>query len=44
MVVLDEADRLLDTGTQELIMKVIYKLPKAVTGIQRLQGLDRKFC
>ena len=35
--VLDEADRLLDTGTQELIMKLFSKLPKAATGTQRLQ-------
>ena len=35
--VLDEADRLLDTGTQELVMKLFSKLPKAATGTQRLQ-------
>ena len=35
--VLDEADRLLDTGNQELIMKLFSQLPKASTGTQRLQ-------
>lgn len=35
--VLDEADRLLDSGSQELVMKLFSKLPKAATGTQRLQ-------
>ncbi len=35
--VLDEADRLLDKGSQELVMKLFSKLPKAATGTQRLQ-------
>ncbi|KAL0042243.1 hypothetical protein WJX77_007018 [Trebouxia sp. C0004] len=37
--VLDEADRLLDKGSQELVMKLFSKLPKAATGTQRLQVL-----
>ncbi len=36
-LVLDEADRLLDSGSQELVMKLFSKLPKAATGTQRLQ-------
>ena len=36
-LVLDEADRLLDSGSQELVMKLFSKLPKANTGTQRLQ-------
>lgn len=35
--VLDEADRLLDSGSQDLVMKLFSKLPKAATGTQRLQ-------
>lgn len=35
--VLDEADRLLDSGSQELVMKLFSRLPKAATGTQRLQ-------
>lgn len=35
--VLDEADRLLDTDSQKMIMKLFSKLPKAATGTQRLQ-------
>ena len=35
--VLDEADRLLDSGSQELVLKLFSKLPKAATGTQRLQ-------
>lgn len=35
--VLDEADRLLDKGSQDLVMKIFSKLPKAATGTQRLQ-------
>lgn len=35
--VLDEADRLLDQGSQELVMRLFSKLPKAATGTQRLQ-------
>ncbi|KAL3160771.1 hypothetical protein ABBQ38_009184 [Trebouxia sp. C0009 RCD-2024] len=37
--VLDEADRLLDSGSQELVLKLFSKLPKAATGTQRLQVL-----
>ncbi len=36
-LVLDEADRLLDKGSQELVLKLFSKLPKAATGTQRLQ-------
>jgi len=35
--VLDEADRLLDKGSQDLVLKLFSKLPKAATGTQRLQ-------
>lgn len=35
--VLDEADRLLDKGSQDLVLKIFSKLPKAATGTQRLQ-------
>ena len=35
--VLDEADRLLDSNSQELVLKLFAKLPKAATGTQRLQ-------
>ncbi|GAB4816240.1 hypothetical protein N2152v2_003286 [Parachlorella kessleri] len=37
--VLDEADRLLDTGNQEVIMKMFKRFPKAGTGLARLQVL-----
>jgi hypothetical protein len=36
-VVLDEADRLLDTGNQDAILKLYQRFPKAGTGISRLQ-------
>lgn len=35
--VLDEADRLLDSDSQQLVMNLFSKLPKAATGTQRLQ-------
>lgn len=35
--VLDEADRLLDTGNQGTIMKLYNRFPKAGHGTQRLQ-------
>jgi ATP-dependent RNA helicase DDX1 len=35
--VLDEADRLLDTGNQELIMKMFRRFPQAGAGVSRLQ-------
>jgi ATP-dependent RNA helicase DDX1 len=35
--VLDEADRLLDTGNQETIMKLYSRFPKAGSGVARLQ-------
>ena len=37
--VLDEADRLLDTGNREAIMKLFRRLPKSGTGAARLQVL-----
>jgi len=37
--VLDEADRLLDTGNQDAIMKLFQRFPKAGTGTYRLQVL-----
>lgn len=37
--VLDEADRLLDTGNQEMIMKMYQRLPKGGSGTSRLQVL-----
>jgi ATP-dependent RNA helicase DDX1 len=37
--VLDEADRLLDTGNREAIMKLFRKLPKSGAGAARLQVL-----
>lgn len=36
--VLDEADRLLDTGNQDTIMKLFSHFPKAGTGVSRLQA------
>lgn len=38
-LVLDEADRLLDTGNQGTIMKIFQRIPKLGTGIDRLQVL-----
>lgn len=35
--VLDEADRLLDTGNLETIMKMFRRLPKITSGTGRLQ-------
>jgi superfamily II DNA/RNA helicase len=35
--ILDEADRLLDTGNQELILDLFSRFPKAGTGAARLQ-------
>lgn len=35
--VLDEADRLLDTGNQDTIMKLFGRFPKAGKGVARLQ-------
>ena len=35
--VLDEADRLLDTGNQDLILNLFSRFPKAGTGAARLQ-------
>lgn len=35
--VLDEADRLLDTGNQDTIMKLFSRFPKAGMGVARLQ-------
>ena len=35
--ILDEADRLLDTGNQELILDLFSRFPKAGTGTARLQ-------
>ena len=35
--ILDEADRLLDTGNQKLILDLFSRFPKAGTGIARLQ-------
>ena len=35
--VLDEADRLLDTGNQDTIMKLYSRFPKAGKGVARLQ-------
>ena len=35
--VLDEADRLLDTGNQQTIMKLFGRFPKAGQGVARLQ-------
>ena len=35
--VLDEADRLLDTGNQDLILSLFARFPKAGTGAARLQ-------
>lgn len=37
--VLDEADRLLDTGNQEIILKMFRRFPKGGTGVARLQVL-----
>ncbi|KAI7842747.1 hypothetical protein COHA_003675 [Chlorella ohadii] len=37
--VLDEADRLLDTGNQDVIMKMFRRFPKAGAGVSRLQVL-----
>ncbi|PSC75014.1 ATP-dependent RNA helicase DDX1 [Micractinium conductrix] len=37
--VLDEADRLLDTGNQEVIMKMFQRFPKGGSGVARLQVL-----
>ncbi len=37
--ILDEADRLLDTGNQELILDLFSRFPKAGTGTARLQVL-----
>ncbi|KAL4449436.1 hypothetical protein ABPG77_007080 [Micractinium sp. CCAP 211/92] len=37
--VLDEADRLLDTGNQDVIMKMFRRFPKAGAGVARLQVL-----
>ena len=36
--VLDEADRLLDTGNLDVIMKIFQRLPKASSGTHRLQA------
>mmetsp|Transcript_9761 Transcript_9761/g.59311 ORF Transcript_9761/g.59311 Transcript_9761/m.59311 type:complete len:703 (-) Transcript_9761:2437-4545(-) len=38
-LVLDEADRLLDKGNQDTIMKIFQRIPKLGTGIDRLQVL-----
>lgn len=35
--ILDEADRLLDTGNQDLILNLFSRFPKAGTGTARLQ-------
>ncbi len=35
--VLDEADRLLDNGNQDVILKLYQRFPKAGTGVSRLQ-------
>ena len=37
--VLDEADRLLETGNYDVIMKMFNKMPKGGSGVQRLQTL-----
>lgn len=37
--VLDEADRLLDTGNRDTILKIFQRLPKQGTGMERLQVL-----
>ncbi|EFN59708.1 hypothetical protein CHLNCDRAFT_33556 [Chlorella variabilis] len=39
LFVLDEADRLLDTGNQDLILKMFRRFPKAGAGVARLQVL-----
>ena len=39
--ILDEADRLLDTGNQDLILNLFSRFPKAGTGTARLQVAGR---
>ena len=39
--ILDEADRLLDTGNQDLILNLFSRFPKAGTGTARLQVTGR---
>ena len=39
--ILDEADRLLDTGNQDLILNLFSRFPKAGTGAARLQVTGR---
>ena len=36
--VLDEADRLLDTGNLDVILKMFHRFPKASSGTHRLQA------